>query len=138
MPFKGGGEATAAILGGHVTVGTSGLAELEEYIKNGNMRALAVTSPVRLPGNAIPTLQEQGFNVVIGNWRGVYGAAGITPAQRQALIDGVTKASKTKTWQETLSHNRWTSTLLTGDDFARFVDDDTARMRTLMLKLGMI
>lgn len=138
VPFKGGGEATAAILGGHITVGTSGLAELEEYIKSGSMRALAVTSSARLPGNAIPTLQEQGINVVIGNWRGVYGAAGITPAQRQALIDAVTKASKAKSWQETLVHNRWTPALLTGDEFARFVDDDTARLRTLMLKLGML
>ena len=138
VPFKGGGEATAAILGGYITVGTSGLAELEEYIKSGKLRALAMTSPTRLPGNAIPTLKEQGIDVVIGNWRGVYGAAGITPAQRQALVDGVTQASKTKSWQETLSQNRWTPALLTGDDFARFVDEDTARLRTLMHKLGMV
>ncbi len=138
VPFKGGGEATAAILGGHITVGTSGLSELEEYIKSGSMRALAVTAANRLPGSPIPTLQEQGIPVVIGNWRGVYGAADITPAQRQALIDKVAKASKAKSWQETLVHNRWTPALLTGDDFGRFVDDDTARLRTLMLKLGML
>ena len=32
----------------------------------------------------MPTLKEQGINVVLGNWRGVYGAAGITDAQRKA------------------------------------------------------
>jgi putative tricarboxylic transport membrane protein len=138
VPFKGGGEATAAVLGGHVTVGTSGLAEFEEFIKTGKMRAIGVTAPNRIRGSDIPTLVEQGINVSIGNWRGVYGAPGITPAQRQKLVDAVAKATKTKSWAETLAANKWNSALMTGDDFGKFVDDDTARLRALMLKLGML
>ena len=138
VPFKGGGEATAAVLGGHVTVGTSGLAEFEEFIKTGKMRAIGVTAPNRIRGSDIPTLVEQGINVSIGNWRGVYGAPGITPAQRQKLVDAVAKATKTKSWAETLASNKWNSALMTGDDFGKFVDDDTARLRALMLKLGML
>ncbi|MGA0609193.1 Bug family tripartite tricarboxylate transporter substrate binding protein [Caldimonas sp. KR1-144] len=138
VPFKGGGEAVAAILGGHVTVGTSGLAEMEEFIKTGKLRAIGITSPARLKDVAIPTLKEQGVDVEIFNWRGVYGAAGITPEQRKALADAVSKATKTKAWTETLENNRWTPSLLTGDEFARFVDEDHARIRALMVKLGMI
>jgi putative tricarboxylic transport membrane protein len=138
VPFKGGGEATAAVLGGHITVGTSGLAEFEEFIKTGKMRAIGVTAPNRIRGSDIPTLVEQGINVSIGNWRGVYGAPGITPAQRQKLVDAVAKATKTKSWAETLANNKWNSALMTGDDFGKFVDDDTARLRALMLKLGML
>ena len=37
----------------------------------------------------MPTLKEQGINVELGNWRGVYGAPGITPEQRKALTDAV-------------------------------------------------
>ena len=138
VPFKGGGEATAAILGSHVTVGTSGYAELEEYIKNGKMRALGVTAPTRLRGSQVPTLVEQGMNVVIGNWRGVYGAPGITPQQRQALIDKVIAATKTKSWSESLATNNWTQALLTGDEFAKFVDEEHERLRALMSKVGML
>jgi len=138
VPFKGGGEATAAVLGGHITVGTSGLAEFEEFIKTGKMRAIGVTAPNRVRGSEIPTLVEQGINVSIGNWRGVYGAPGITPAQRQKLVDAVSKATKTKSWAETLAANKWNSALMTGDDFGKFVDEDTARLRALMLKLGML
>ena len=138
VPFKGGGEATAAVLGGHVTVGTSGLAEFEEFIKTGKMRAIGVTAPTRVRGSDIPTLIEQGINVSIGNWRGVYGAPGITPAQRQKLVDAVSKATKTKSWAETLANNKWNAALMTGDDFGKFVDEDTARLRALMLKLGML
>ena len=72
VAFRGGGEATAAILGGNVTVGGSGYSEFAEYINTGKMKALAVTSDARLKGVNVPTLKEQGVNVVIGNWRGSY------------------------------------------------------------------
>ena len=138
VAFRGGGEATAAILGGNVTIGGSGYSEFAEYITTGKMRALAVTSETRLPGVNIPTLKEQGINVVIGNWRGVYGAPGITPAQRQALTDMIVKAVKSKSWQEASEKNNWTPAVLTGPAFEKFVDDDFAALRATMVKSGMI
>ena len=83
-------------------------------------------------------MKEQGINVVIGNWRGVYGAAGITPDQRKALIDMIVKATKTKAWTEALDKNGWTPALLTGADFEKFVDNDFAALRAVMAKSGMI
>ena len=138
VAFRGGGEATAAILGGNVTVGGSGYSEFAEYISTGKMKALAVTSDKRLQGVAVPTLREQGINVVIGNWRGVYGASGINPDQRKALIDAVIKATKSKAWAESLEKNGWTPAVLTGDEFAKFVDDEFASLRAVMAKSGMI
>ena len=138
VAFRGGGEATAAILGGNVTVGGSGMSEFSEYIKTGKMKGIAVTSEARLKGNDIPTMKEQGYNVVIGNWRGVYGAPGITPAQRKDLIDMIVKATKSATWQEALKKNDWTPALLTGAEFEKFVDDEFASLRATMVKSGMI
>ncbi len=138
VAFRGGGEATAAILGGNVTVGGSGYSEFSEYIASGKMRAIGVTSGTRLKGVAVPTLKEQGINVEIGNWRGVYGAPGISPEQRKALIDLVVKATKSKAWSEAMEKNNWTPALLTGADFEKFVDDDFASLRATMVKSGMI
>jgi putative tricarboxylic transport membrane protein len=138
VAFRGGGEATAAILGGNVTVGGSGLSEFAEYIKTGKMRALAMTSGARLKGVDIPTLKEQGINVEIGNWRGVYGAGGITPEQRKALIDLIVKATKSKTWAEAIEKNNWTPAVITGAEFEKFVDDDFASLRATMVKSGMV
>ena len=137
VAFRGGGEATAAILGGNVTVGGSGFSEFAEYINAGKMRAIAVTSAQRLPGINVPTLKEQGLNVVIGNWRGVYGAPGITPEQRKALVDGIVKATKTKAWEQAVAQNNWTPALLVGDQFSTFVDNDFASLRAIMSKAGM-
>jgi len=138
VAFRGGGEATAAILGGNVTVGGSGYSEFAEYIDSGKMKAIAVTSGTRLKGANVPTLKEQGINVEIGNWRGVYGAPGITEAQRKALTEMVVKAMKSKSWAEAMEKNNWTPAVLTGDAFAKFVDDDFASLRATMVKSGMV
>ncbi|MBY0235851.1 MAG: tripartite tricarboxylate transporter substrate binding protein, partial [Burkholderiaceae bacterium] len=138
VAFRGGGEATAAILGGNVTIGGSGYSEFSQYIESGKMRALAITSDTRLKGVNVPTLRELGLDVVIGNWRGVYGAPGITEAQRKALTDLVVAATKTKSWQESLDKNNWTGALLTGAAFEKFVDDEFASLRAVMVKSGML
>ncbi len=138
VAFRGGGEAVAAILGANVTVGGSGYSEFAEYIKTGKMRAIGVTSEKRLPGIDVPTLKEQGYNVVIGNWRGVYAAPGITPEQRKALTDMIVKATKSKAWAEALEKNGWTPALMAGPEFEKFVDDEFASLRAVMVKSGMI
>jgi len=138
IPTAGGGEATAGILGGHFSIGTGGYAEFAQFISSGKMRALAVTSPMRLPGTSIPTLREQGINVEIGNWRGVYGAPGMTPEQRKSMIDAVTAATKAKSWDEAVKSNDWTPQLQTGDEFGKFVDDEIKRLGVVMKDLGLV
>jgi len=138
VPFRGGGEATAAILGGNVTVGGSGYSEFQQYIESGKMRGIAVTSAQRLKGIDIPTLKEQGINVEIGNWRGVYAAPGITPAQRKELTDLVLKTLKHKSWEEAMQKNQWTPAVMAGKEFEEFVDREFASLRATMVKAGMV
>jgi putative tricarboxylic transport membrane protein len=138
VAFRGGGEAVAAVLGGNVTVGGSGYTEFGEYIKSGKMRPIAVTSATRLKGVDAPTLKELGLNVEIGNWRGVYAAPGITPEQRKALTEMVVKATKSAAWTQAVETNGWTPALMTGPEFDRFVDDQFAALRAVMVKAGMI
>ncbi|GAB2470531.1 MAG: Bug family tripartite tricarboxylate transporter substrate binding protein [Comamonas sp.] len=138
VAFRGGGEAIAAILGGNVTVGGSGFSEFAEYIATKKMNPIAVTSAKRLDGVDVPTLKEQGIDVEIGNWRGVYGAPGITAEQRKNLIDMIDKAMKTKSWAESVKKNDWTSAWLAGDDFSKFVTAEFASLRDTMTRAGMV
>ncbi|MEG1456548.1 MAG: tripartite tricarboxylate transporter substrate-binding protein, partial [Comamonas sp.] len=138
VAFRGGGEAISAILGGNVTVGGSGYSEFAEYIATGKMKPIAVTSAQRLAGSNVPTLKEQGIDVEIGNWRGVYGAPGISREQRDALIASLDKAVKSKSWAEAMKKNDWTSAWLAGDAFANFVDNEFASLRATMVKSGMV
>lgn len=138
VPFRGGGEATAAILGGNVSVGGSGYSEFQQYIESGKMRPIAITAPQRIAGLDIPTMKELGYNVEIGNWRGVYAPPGITPAQRQTLTELIVKATQSKSWAESIQKNGWTPAVMTGKAFDEFVDREFASLRAVMAKSGMI
>jgi putative tricarboxylic transport membrane protein len=134
VPFKGGGEAIAAIIGGHVTAGISGVGEFAEQIKGGRMRALAVSSPARFEG--FPTLKEQGIDVDLANWRGVFGAPGITTAQRDALIKLIRAATESASWKTTLEKLGWSPIFLAGDEYKKFIDDDARRIAGIIDSLG--
>lgn len=134
VPFKGGGEAVAAIVGGHVTAGVSGLGEFSEQIKGGRLRALALSSPQREEG--IPTLKEQGIDVELGNWRGVFGAPGITSQQRDALVKLVQDATNTPAWKATLEKLGWAGVFLGGDQYKTYVEADTKRIAAIIDSLG--
>ncbi len=135
VPFKGGGEAIAAILGGHVTAGVSGIGEFIEHIKSGKMRALAQSGPSKVEG--IPSLKEQKVNVELGNWRGIFGAPGITQAQRDNLVKLVQTATQTPAWKGTLEKLGWTPWFLGGDAYARFIQEDQKRIAGIIESIGL-
>lgn len=134
VPFKGGGEAIAAIVGGHVTAGVSGVGEFAEQIKGGRMRALGVSAPEAVDG--IPALKAQGIDVELGNWRGIFAAPGISTAQRDALVKLVRDATDTPAWKETLAKLGWTGVFLGGDQYAKFLEEDTRRIAGIIDSLG--
>jgi putative tricarboxylic transport membrane protein len=134
VPYKGGGEAIAAIVGGHVTAGVSGIGEFVEQIKGGRMRALAVSAPSRVEG--IATLKEQGLDVELANWRGVFGAPAITTQQRDALVKLVKGATDTAAWKATCEKLGWAQIFLGGDDYKKFVEQDSKRIASIIDSLG--
>jgi len=135
VAFKGGGEQMPAILGGHVTAGVAGLGEFSEQVKAGKMRALAQSGPSKIDG--IPSLKEQGVNVELGNWRGIFGAPGITPQQRDALVKLVRAATETPAWKATLEKLGWTPVFLGGEEYKKFLDEDTKRVAAIIDTLGL-
>jgi tripartite-type tricarboxylate transporter receptor subunit TctC len=78
VPFNGGGPAIAAVVGGHIPIGFGSPAASIPQIKEGNVRALAITSKKRsqiLPD--VPTMTEAGYPQVEGDsWVGVLVPAG--------------------------------------------------------------
>jgi putative tricarboxylic transport membrane protein len=134
VPFKGGGEAIAAIIGGHVTAGVSGVGEFAEQIKGGRMRALAVSSAARIDG--IATLKEQGLGVELANWRGVFGAPAISIAQRDALIKLIRGATESASWKATLEKLGWSPIFMAGDAYKKFIDEDSKRVASIIDSLG--
>jgi putative tricarboxylic transport membrane protein len=137
VAFAGGGPANAAILGGQVTAGISGYSEFEEQIKAGRMIPLAVSGKRRIPGVSLPTLSELGINVTESNWRGVFAPPGISTAQREAMIDFVTKLNASSQWKQELETRKWTDAFMTERPFERDLAKDIAEKEVLMKELGL-
>lgn len=138
IPFSGGGEALAALLGGHVSAGVSGLGEFEQQIAAGQLRALAISAPERLEGVDVPTLREQGIDIDLVNWRGVVAPPNLTEEQRQALIQTVEAMATSEPWRETLEQRNWMDLLLTGDEFAEFLNQDRTRVEATLRDIGLV
>jgi putative tricarboxylic transport membrane protein len=138
IPFSGGGEALAAILGGKVTAGISGYGEFEGQVKAGKLRVIALTSPQRVQGIDSPTLKEQGINLEIINWRSVVAPPGITPEQRKALTDTIDKMAKSKEWADILKQKGWDDAYLSGDGFAAFLKQEQARVKEVLTSVGLV
>jgi hypothetical protein len=135
VAFSGGGESLSAILGGQVSVGINGLAELEPQIQAGTVRALAVSSAERLRGLDVPTLREQGVDVEFENWRSVVAPAGLDAQERQRLESLVAAMVATPQWRAALERYRWLDRYLSGVAFARFVDSEETRVRATLQQL---
>jgi putative tricarboxylic transport membrane protein len=138
IPFSGGGESLAAVLGAKVTAGISGYGEYESQIKAGRLRLIGVTAAKRVPGIDGPTFKEQGIDLVIANWRSVMAPPGITAEQKKALVDLIEKMTKSESWKEILKQKGWDDAYLGGDAFASFLKDEQARVAKVLTSAGIV
>ncbi len=137
IPFSGGGEALAAIVGGKVTAGISGYGEFEGQVKAGKLRVLAVSAPERLAGVDAPTLNESGLGVEVQNWRAIWAAPGISPEQKASLISTFEKLHGSKSWKDTLAAKGWSDTFLSGDAFGGYVTKEVEQTTTVLKDIGL-
>jgi len=138
VPFAGGGEAAAAILGGQVQVGISGFGEFKGHIDGGQMKALAVSSDAPLAAaSAIPTIKSQGYDVVVVNWRLLAAPPSISASDLTALKALATKVHASKTWQDFAKKNDWFDNFTT-DGLAGFLADDEKAATATLTDLGLV
>ncbi|MGE3148663.1 MAG: Bug family tripartite tricarboxylate transporter substrate binding protein [Pseudorhodoplanes sp.] len=138
VPYSGGGESLAAILGSKVTAGISGYGEYEGQIKAGKLRVIGVTSAERLPGVDAPTFKEQGIDLVVTNWRSVVAAPGITAEQKKLLSDIIGKMAASPQWKDILKQKGWDDAYMSGDAFATFLADEQKRVGDVLRSVGLV
>ena len=139
IPFSGGGEALAAMLGGRVTAGISGYGEFEGQIKAGKLRVIGVSSAKRLENAPdAPTLKEGGVNLELLNWRSVVAPPGLSADQRKTLSDAMEKMVKSKEWAEILKARGWDDAYLGGAEFEAFLKSEDERVSKVMRDVGLV
>jgi putative tricarboxylic transport membrane protein len=135
--YAAGGEQVAAILGGHLTVAVGGVSEFGPQVEAGALRAIAVSSPERLPVVDAPTLKEQGVDVELGTWRGVMAHPQMRDADKKAVTEAIAAMVKTPTWQDTLTKFGWIASYEPADQFADFLKQQQDLIAGALRDLGL-
>lgn len=137
VPFAGGGEALAALLGNQVAGGISGYGEFSEQVKAGTLRVLAVSSDTRQEGIDAPTLKESGIDVELFNWRGVFAPPDVSDEDKAAMVKMMEDMTKSAAWAEECKNRQWTSIPLTGEAYETFLKEDITRIEGILKDLGL-
>jgi tripartite-type tricarboxylate transporter receptor subunit TctC len=94
IPYRGGGPALTGLLGGEIDIFFSALTQMLPYIRNGQLRGLAVTSEARSPlAPEIPTMVESGFDgFVTASINFIVAPPGTPASIRRQVSDAVARA----------------------------------------------
>ncbi|QYG12962.1 tripartite tricarboxylate transporter substrate binding protein [Microbacterium sp. PAMC22086] len=138
-PNSGGGEAVPLLIGGKVSAGISGVGEFAQHIESGALKALAVSSeePVsQLPD--VPTITEEGYDVVLTNWRGVIAPGGISDGEKDELVRVITELHESEAWTAQLETKGWTDAFLVGVDFDEFLTGNIEEVTATLKNIGLV
>lgn len=138
VPYSGGGEATTALLGGHVQAGVAGLNEFAEQIKNGNLKGLLISSTDPIEGVTFaqtaaqidPTLEFQ-------NWRSIMAPGGIDDELKNQYVQAMTGMHDSSDWSAAVKTNGWNDNFLPGDEFATWLKEENTRVQAVLTDLGL-
>jgi putative tricarboxylic transport membrane protein len=132
--------AVAAVIEGRADVGAITAVSAAKELAAGRLRALAVSASQRLPRlyAEVPTWTEQGVDCVIGTWRGVIGAAGITAEQIVFWEGALQAATASAEWSAELVEKYWANTWLGGAGLRDFLDRERGMMGGLLGALGLL
>jgi len=135
----GGADAITQTVGGFTQAMTGDMSEIVSFIRSGDVRALAVLTPERVPGfEDIPTAREQGFDVVAVNWRGLYVPKGISDETFDAWAEKLQAVADSDEWQQVMEANGLAPFTLVGDEFQAWIDDVVADTVELSKEIGVI
>lgn len=139
VPYSGGGESLASLIGGKVDAGISGVAEYAAQVESGKLKALAVSGEepsALLPD--VPTLGDQGMDLTLTNWRGVVAPGSVDDAKAEELTELVSEMHGTEDWATVLEDQAWDDAFLAGEEFSTFLDEDTTRVQGVLRDIGLV
>jgi len=140
MPtFKGGGETTTAVLGGHADVQITSVSTSVPHVTSGQMRVIAISSSKRLGGimATVPTWQELGFQSS-GSWKAVMAPKGITPAQIAFWEEVMRKLAASDEIRQYAEQNQWLLEFKGAADTKKWLDEEFTALTVIMTELGLV
>ena len=137
--LDGGADAITQTVGGFTQAMTGDISEIVGFLQSGDVRAIAVLTEERVPGfEDIPTAREQGYDVVAGNWRGLYVPRGISDEEFNEWAQKLQAVAESDAWAQAMADNGLAPFTMVGDDFQGYVDGLVADIRQMSRDIGVI
>lgn len=137
--FNSSADSITALLGGHIDVVASSALNILPLFEAQKIRPLALASSKRLTGElaGVPTFTELGIKSVVGNWRVVLGAKGITEAQVNYWEGVFEQLSRTPEWRRELQKNLFVDTFMKSDETRRYLNAQYEELKEILMDLGL-
>lgn len=136
VPYDAGGKALAGLLTGEVDVLSTGLGEVLEKHKKGELRIIGVTSDESIDG--IPSFKSMGVDAFFANWRGFFGAPNLPEEKTKEFVKVLSEMYKTKEWEEVRKRNGWSNLFKPTVFFKKFLENQEKDISTLMKEMGFL
>jgi putative tricarboxylic transport membrane protein len=132
--FNSGSESITQVLGGHIDIVATAVANAAPHVANGQLRIIGIAAPQRLPGSlaAVPTWKEQGVDVVVSNWRSVVGPKAMTVAQTAWWDNALQRLVQTPEWNEDIQKNYWVNNYLGSAESQKFFAAQYEELRSTL------
>ncbi len=138
IPYNAGAKAMVGLLSEETQLLSTGLSEALALAEQGEVRILAMTAAARVNhAPDVPTISEQGVDLVFTNWRGFFGAPGLSENKVIEFQDLLLRMYDTEEWEDIRQKRGWSNLYVSGDDFVAFLNDQETEMGLLMDELGL-
>lgn len=123
VPYDGAATAVQAVLGGTLDAMSFSIGEVRAQVDAGEMKVLGIALDERLEALPdIPTFAEQGYDVVIGTFRGMAGPAGMDPEVVSALNDAFVKMAEEDVFVDVMENNSFGIRVMGTEEFQEFFE----------------
>ena len=138
VPFKGDTEGAVALAGGHIEVHVAVPVSYKSLAEAKKVRILAVAAEKSsaLYGN-LPTFRDNGIDLVIGAFHGIYAPKGTPPAVIAKLAEAIEKTTTSKEWLDTMRDVGAGVEFLKGPEAKAFLANQDSTYRKIIEDLGL-
>lgn len=139
VPFEGGNQAAAALLGGHLDAAVMTPSSATAQIESGDIRLLGISTAERSPFFPdVPTMKEQGHDIVEYLWRGIMVKKGTPQAVADAVGAAADKVTAGETWQASMKNRRQEQLSFTSDELTRKSLAEVDERKQFLKSIGLL
>ncbi|RZV14056.1 tripartite tricarboxylate transporter substrate binding protein [Aliarcobacter butzleri] len=136
VPYDAGGKALAGLLTGEIEILSTGLGEVIDKHKSGELKIIATTAEETIDG--VPSFKEIGVDTYFANWRGFFAAPNLSEEKVNDFAKVFEEMYKTAEWEEIRKRYGWSNLYKPTTEFKTFLETQEQGISSLMKEMGFL